>query len=106
MGDEIATAGYYLGHRAIALRGTALQRFGPMFFRGHVSAITPFGLRWQNQTADYLIDVNCEKGMSGAPVCNVSGDVIGMLTELPGAGSFTDSRRGQPSKDRCQSRYS
>jgi hypothetical protein len=80
VGDSIFVAGYFRGHGLLAMRGTAMQRFGPIWLSGHLAAITPIGLQWQQDARDYLLDITAARGVSGAAVCTDSGEVIGIVT--------------------------
>ena len=61
---------------------TSIRAFGrptPTFCRGHLSAIGE-----RNGTTYYLIDGNVNPGMSGAPVWDEFGRVLGMVLEYHG----------------------
>lgn len=81
--DPVVVAGYMLGQKMIAMPGSTTMRYGPLLLSGHVAAIAPVSLRGQDGDSDYWIDVTCERGLSGGPVCNMSGEVIGMVTSGP-----------------------
>lgn len=53
---------------------------GPLFLRGRVAAITPIGLSWHEHADGFLVDVTGARGLSGGPVCNSEGKVIGVFT--------------------------
>jgi hypothetical protein len=80
VGDDVYVAGYPLGQRLMDLPGTATMRLGPLFLRGQVAAITPIGLSWHEHADGFLIDVTAARALSGGPVCNSEGQVIGIFT--------------------------
>jgi hypothetical protein len=57
-----------------------LEEKPPLFLRGQVAAITPIGLRWHEHADGFLVDVTAARALSGGPVCNSEGQVIGVFT--------------------------
>lgn len=45
-----------------------------------MAAVNPIGVKWHLGANEFLIDATCAGGLSGAPVCNNQGEVLGILT--------------------------
>lgn len=79
VGDPVYIAGYLLGSRLTDLPdGT--HRLGPVVIKGRIAAILPLGVSWSPAATGLLVDATVAGGLSGAPVCNEDGLVIGLLT--------------------------
>ena len=61
----------------------ASLRYGPMMMSGHIASIAPYHLTAFDGVTDYWLDITCDRGLSGGPIRNVDGEVIGMLTSGP-----------------------
>jgi hypothetical protein len=57
-----------------------------MLLSGHLASIAPYRLEGSDADTDYWIDATGDRGLSGGPVCNMSGGVIGIVT----SGQFHD----------------
>lgn len=74
--EEIAVCGYPYG-TAMLKRGNTVYRWGPVFQKGSISAISPFD--GATKPDEILLDVRTAGGMSGAPIFKPSnGEVIGI----------------------------
>jgi hypothetical protein len=80
VGDPVFLAGYIRGNRLLNLPGSESKRIGPTFLAGHIAAINPIGVSWHPMAVDFLINATSARALSGAPVCNDRGEVIGILT--------------------------
>ncbi len=80
LGQPIVISGYFMANRLLDLKGAAQARFGPLILHGHLAAIGPAAPTWRESTADFLLDIAAQPGLSGAPVCDEEGRVFAMFT--------------------------
>lgn len=95
LGQHVAAFGFPYGNQSltIVIRDPStgavletLERFGPLFQRGHISATVPFGSR-VDQADRILLDIRIARGMSGSPLLDpISAKVIGIIYAGRGEG--------------------
>ncbi|HYT16862.1 MAG TPA: serine protease [Thermoplasmata archaeon] len=76
VGQPIAAWGYAYGTEMLTKDGRT-YRFGPVLQQGHVSALSPFDKA--GVIDEVLLDLRGAPGMSGSPVFQHDGNVVGMI---------------------------
>jgi hypothetical protein len=79
VGRPVAICGYLQGNDLLDLTQFDIQRFGPVFHQGFISALAPHDAANPRQVISFLTDIRSGGGFSGSPVfLPDNGSVIGL----------------------------